>query len=205
MSLQESFNESHYWYNGWDRPYCGVFGHSFIRRLCKRWNRRSLHNDLPFSGEAHGTGGLSVITLQQILEKRKNDLSKFDICFVQIGENDVKTDEDDEVGLNNHELMYALVNVVNEFRRQGVRRVVFGSLFQRHFSGYNKRCKRLNKMLRNIHPDKLWDHGPRLINNEVIDTWDHTHLYRDQEPVFAASIGDAICLTSKDCTKWLQN
>ena len=46
----------------------------------------SLCNSLPFSGEAHGTGGLSVISLLQILEQC--DLSDFDICFVQIGEND---------------------------------------------------------------------------------------------------------------------
>ena len=178
MSLKEYFKESHCWYNGWDRPYCGVIGHSFIRRLCNRWNRRSLYNDLPFSGEAHGTGGLSVISLLKILGKV--DLSKFDICFVQIGENDVKMDGDDERGvptLNNRELM---------------QRVVFGSLFLRHNSGYNKRCKRFNKMVPNIHPDMLWDHGPRLINNEVIDPWDGTHLHRDKEPLFAASIGDAL-------------
>ena len=190
MSLQDMFKESHYWDNGSERPYCGVFGHSFIRRLCRRWNNRSLYNNLPFSGEAHGTGGLSVTRLLQIL--RNSDLTPFDICFMQIGENDIKTEEDDELCLNNHELMYALVDVVKEFQKQGVRRVGFGSLFHRHHSGYNKRCKRLNKMLRNIHPDKLWDHGPRLMNNEVIDTWDHVHLFKDQEPVFADSIGEAL-------------
>ena len=35
-------------------------------------------------------------------------------------------------------LMHLLINVVEEFHRQGVRRVVFGSLFPRHHSGYNK-------------------------------------------------------------------
>ena len=190
MSLQDMFKESHYWDNGSLRPYCGVFGHSFIRRLCRRWNEGSLYNSLPFSGEAHGTGGLSVISLLQILEQC--DLSDFDICFVQIGENDVKTAKDDQLGLNNHELMHALINVVNEFHKQGVKRVVFGSLFHRHHSGYNKRCNRLNKILSNIHPDKLWAHGPQLMNNDVISTWDHVHLHRDQEPVFVASIGDAL-------------
>ena len=93
--------ESHYWDNGSSRPYCDVFGHSFIWRLvCGRWNEGSLYNSLPFSGEAHGTGGLSVISLLQILEQC--DLSDFDICFVQIGENDVKTAKDDQLGLNNH-------------------------------------------------------------------------------------------------------
>ena len=162
------------------RPYSGVFGHSFIRRLCRRWNEGSLYNSLPFSGEAHGTGSLSIISLLSILEQC--DLSDFDICFVKIGENDVKTAKD------NHELMNALINVVNEFHRQGVKRVVFGSLFHRHHSGYNKRCNRLNKILRNMHPDKLWDHGTQLMNNDVISTWDHVHLHRDQEPVFVASI-----------------
>ena len=56
--------------------------------------------------------------------------------------------EDGPFGINNHELMHALINIVEEFHRQGVRRVVFGSLFPRHHSGYNKRCNRLNKLLR---------------------------------------------------------
>lgn len=154
MSLEEYFKESHYWYNGWERPCCSVLGHSFIRRLCDRWHRRSLYNDLPFSGEAHGTGGLSVIRLLKILES--TDLSNFDVCLIQIGENDVKMDgEIDGRGmptLNNHELMYALRDVVREFRRQGFQRVVFGSLFLRHNSGYNRRCKRFNKMVRNTTP-----------------------------------------------------
>ena len=194
MSLLESFVESHYWDNGWDRPYCGVFGHSFIRRLCKRWNQRSLYNDLPFSGEAHGTGGLSVIDLKDVL--RNNDLSKFDVCFIQIGENDVKSDKDNDrtqqKRLNNHDLMHELLGIVEEFRRHGVQRVVFGSLFQRHERSYNRRAKRFNKMVPNIHPDLLWDHGQGLINNEVIDPYDGTHLYRHQEPTFAASIGEAL-------------
>ena len=190
MSLHNFFTESHYWDNGSARPYCGVLGHSFIRRLCSRWNERSLYNHLPFSGEAHGTGGLSVKSLLQIV--KQCDLTIFDICFIQIGENDVKTSKDDENGLNNHELMYALVDIVEEFERQGIRRVVFGSLFHRHHSGYNKRCNRLNKILRNIHADKLWDHGPHLMNNDVISTRDGVHLFRNQEPVFVDSIGSAL-------------
>ena len=140
--------------NGSSRPYCGVFGHSFIRRLCRRWNKGYLYNSLPFSGEAHGTGGLLVISLLQILEQC--DLRDFDICFVQIGENDVKTAKEYQLGLNNPELMHALINVVNEFHRQGIKRVVFGSFFHRHHN--NKRCNQLNKILRNIHPDKPFLH-----------------------------------------------
>ena len=64
--------------------------------------------------------------------------------LVQIGENDVKTAKDDPLGLNNYELMHALINIVEEFHRQGVGRVVFDSLFHRHHSGYNSRCNRLN-------------------------------------------------------------
>ena len=41
------------------------------------------------------------------------------------GEIDVKTAKDDSLGLNNHELMHALINIVEEFHRQGVRHVVF--------------------------------------------------------------------------------
>ena len=130
MSLQDLFKESHYWDNGSARPYCGVFGHSFIRRLRIRWNEGTLYNSLPFSREVHGTGGLSVTSLIQILEQC--DLTDFVICFVQIGGSDVKTAKDDPLGLNNHELMHALIDIVDEFHRQGVRRVVFGSLFPRH-------------------------------------------------------------------------
>ena len=57
-----------------------------------------------------GTDGLSVISLLQILEQC--DLTDNDICFVQIGENDVKTAKDDPLGLNNHDLMNALINIV---------------------------------------------------------------------------------------------
>ena len=57
-----------------------------------------------FSGEAHGFG----------------DLTDYDICFVQIGENDVKTAKDDPLGLNNQELMHAKINIVEKFHRQGV-------------------------------------------------------------------------------------
>ena len=80
--------------------------------------RGIVYNSLPFSAEAHGTGGLSVTSLVQILEQC--DLTDFDICFVQIGENDVKTAKDDPPGLNNHELMHALIDIVDEFHRQGV-------------------------------------------------------------------------------------
>ena len=62
--------------------------------------------------------------------------------------NDVKTAKHDSLGLNTHELMHALINIAEQFHKQGVRRVVFGSLFLRHHSVYNKRCNRLNKLLR---------------------------------------------------------
>ena len=46
-------------------------------------------------------------------------------------------------------ITHALINIVEEFHRQGVRRVMFGSLvFPRHHGGYNKRCSRLNKLPR---------------------------------------------------------
>lgn len=177
-----AFKESHYWYNG-SGPYCGVFGHSFIRRLCVRWNERSLFTDLPFSGEAHGTGSLTIDRLLQLLRGR--NLSKFDVCFVQIGENDM-------MDLSNHQLMYRLVSIIDEFRRQGVRRVAFGCMFQRLDRQYNKRAKRLNKILRKLQRRHLWDHGPELINNEVITTRDGVHLWRSVEPLFASSIADAL-------------
>ena len=44
----------------------------------------------------------------------------------------------DSLGLNIHQLMHALINIVEEFHRQGVRRVVLAPLFPRHHCGYNK-------------------------------------------------------------------
>ena len=119
-----------------------------------------LPNSLTFSGEALDTGGLSVISHFQILEQC--DLTDYDICFVQIGENDVKTAKDDPLVLNNHDLMHALINIVEEFHRQGVRRVVFVPLFPRHHSGYNKRCNRLNKLLRNMPDANIMSHSGHM-------------------------------------------
>ena len=48
-----------------------------------------------------------MISLLQILEQC--GLTDYDICFVQIRENDVKTAKDDRLGLNNHDLMHALI------------------------------------------------------------------------------------------------
>ena len=90
----------------------------FYLTLCRRWNEGALNDSLPFSGEAHVTGGLSVTSLLQILEQC--DLTESDICFVQIGENDVKTAKDDQLDLNNHESMHAPIDIVEEFHRQGV-------------------------------------------------------------------------------------
>ena len=125
--------------------YFGVLGYSFILRLCRRWNEGSLYNSLTCSVEGHRFGLLSVTSLLHILDQC--DLTDYDICFVQIGEKYVKTAKDDSLGLNTHELMHALINIVEVFHRQGVRRVVFGSLFLKHHSVYNKRCNRLNKLL----------------------------------------------------------
>ena len=179
-----AFDDSYYWNNG-SGPYCGVFGHDFIRRLCTRWNHSRLYTDLPFSGEAHGTDNLTAHRLLQLL--RDSHLAKFDIVFVQIGENDL-TD------ITVHHLMFKLVSIVEEFRRQGVRRVVFGCMFQRHNRPYNKRAKQLNKILRKIPKTKqhLWDHDPDLINNDVISSKDGVHLWRSAESLFASSIADAL-------------
>ena len=101
-----------------------------------------------------------MISLLQILEPC--ELTDYDICFVQIGGNDVKTAKYDPLGLNNHDLMHALINIVEEFHRQGVRRVVFVPLFPRHHSGYNKRCNRLNKLLRNMPDANSMSHSDHI-------------------------------------------
>ena len=77
-----------------------------------------------------------MISLLQILEQC--DLTDYDICFVQIGENDVKTAKKDVLGLNNYNLMHALINIGEEIHRQGVRLVVFVPLLPRHYSGYKQ-------------------------------------------------------------------
>ena len=71
-----------------------------LRRLCRRWNQGSLYNSLTFSEEAYRFSGLLVTSLFQILDQC--DLTNYDICFVQIGENEVKAAKDDPLGLNNH-------------------------------------------------------------------------------------------------------
>ena len=72
--------------------------------------------------------------------------------------------KDGPFGNNNHELMHALINIVEEFHRQGVRRVVLGCLFPRHHNGYHKRCNRLNKLLMkhaNVNPISHSNHMSR--------------------------------------------
>ena len=96
-------------------PYFGIYGHSFIHRLCFRWNQRTHPRIFPFSSEAYGTGGLTLDRLLELLRQRR--LAKFDICYIQIGENDV-------LSLSNHQLMYKLANIIHEFQRQGLCRVV---------------------------------------------------------------------------------
>ena len=133
-----------------------------------------MYNSLPFSGEAHGTGGLSVISPLQILEQC--DLSDFDICFVQIGENDVKTAKDDQLGLNNHELMHALINVVNEFHRQGITRVVLSRDGKNQRSTYAKTKTQISCVV-----------TAKLISAFVFATWIVQYLYF-LNPKFQASI-----------------
>ena len=123
-----------------------------------------LNNSLTFSGEALETGGLSVISLLQILEHcdLPTASTDYDICFIQIGENDSKPAKDDPLGLNIHDLMHALINIVDEFHRQCVRRVVFVPLLPKHHSGYNKRCNRLNKLLRNMPDANIMSHSDHM-------------------------------------------
>ena len=97
-----------------------------------------------------------MISLLQILEQC--NLTDYDICFVQIGGNAVKTAKDDPFGLNKHYLMHALINIGEEFHTWGVRRVVFFPLLPRHHSGYNKRCNQLNKLLRNMPDANIMSH-----------------------------------------------
>ena len=79
MSLHDMFKESSYWDNGSERPNCGVLGQFYstamqtmertipVQQSTLLWIRRS-------------------IRLLQILQN--NDLTNFDIFFIQIGEND---------------------------------------------------------------------------------------------------------------------
>ena len=99
------FKESHYWCNGWARPYCGVSGHNFILRLCRRWNEGSLYNSLTFSGEAHGSGHQPSSDFRPVLPYQLRRL----LC-PDCG-NDVKAAKDDSLGLNIHELMHALYDI----------------------------------------------------------------------------------------------
>ena len=131
-----SVHQTHYWDNS-SGPYYGILGHSLIRRLCVRWNQRN-HTELPYSGDAHGTGSLIVDELLHLLRNR--NVAKFDIGFVEIRGNDM-------MYLTSHQLMYRLLLIVNEFQQQGVRPDAFGCMFLCHDRQYNKRAKRLKKIL----------------------------------------------------------
>ena len=82
-----------------------------------------------------------MISLLQILEQC--DLTDYDICFVQIGENDVKTAKNDLFDLNNHDLMHALINIIEEFQRQGVRHVTCLSPYSLATIGFRPRLSTL--------------------------------------------------------------
>ena len=115
-----------------------------LRRLCRRWNQGSLYNSLTFSEEAYGFGGLLVTSLFQILDQC--DLRTTTSALSRSGKMKSR-----QLRMTRSVLiiMHALINIVEEFHRQGVRRAVFRSLvFPRHHGGYNKRCNRLNKLLR---------------------------------------------------------
>ena len=102
------FKESHYWDNGWARPYTVLY-----YAFAEGETRDRYTTAFIVSEEAHGLSGLSVTSLLQILHQC--DLTDYDICFAQIGENDVKTAKDDPLGLNNQELTHALISIVEEF------------------------------------------------------------------------------------------
>ena len=125
-----------------------------------RWNWRHSNRELPpFSGKVHEICSLGVRHLLQLLRER--NLSKFDICFVQISENDI-------MYLSNHQLMYALVDIVREFQWQCSDISCLVPCFID--CQYNKRARRLNKVLRKLQKHYLWEHGPgQKINNDVID------------------------------------
>ena len=74
--------------------------------------------------------------------------------------------KDGPLGINYHELMHALISIVKEFHRQGVRRLVFASLFPGHHSGYNKRWKPLNTLLRKHADVNPISHSDHMTRNE---------------------------------------
>ena len=177
-----TFADRFFWQNG-RGPYCGIFGHSFIRRLCSRWRRGCRTADaLPWSGEAYGTGGLGVEKMQHLL--RYFNLAKFDCIFIQIGENDM-------LNYNNRQLLHAMMRVYEECR-QGVRHVRFGTLFPRHQRRYNKLRKRLNKILLKMHPDRMWVHQASLMENTSLSLRDGVHLNESSERDFVVSIAEAL-------------
>ena len=61
-------------------------------------------------------------------------------------------------------------------------------------SSIQKRAKRLNKILRKLQKHYLWkwEHGPGLINNDIIDPKDRVHLRKFAEGLFASRIADAL-------------
>ena len=141
----KTYLESDYLDNGWARPYCGVLGVHFYSTPLQKMERgiviqqpnvldRSSRIQRSFSHQPSSDfRPVRPYRLRHLLCPDRG--------------HDVKTAKDDSLGLNTHELMHALINIVEQFHKQGVRRVVFGSLFLRHHSVYNKRCDRLNECM----------------------------------------------------------
>ena len=180
-----AFVATYYWQNqDEDEYHCGIFGHSFIRRLCVRWKQHPEEADvLPFSGEAFGTGGLRINDMPHLLKRQV--LGRFDCLFFQIGENDIHN-------LNNHELLHAMLRIRDECHTQGVQHVCFETLFPRHDRLYNKRQRRFNAMMPAIHPDLVWKHPDELVSRDSICTKDGVHLQSAKEKDFAESIANAL-------------
>ena len=125
-----------------------AFWHSFILRLCRMWSEGSLYNGLYIlRGSSRIRRSISHQPSSDFRPVRPYRLRNL-LCPDRGGGDDVKTANDDPLGLNNQELMNALIIIAEEFHRHGVRCEVFGSLFPRHQSLYSKRINRLNKLLR---------------------------------------------------------
>ena len=120
-----------------------------FRRLSRRWKQGSLYNSLTFSEEL-----VSLRICWPISHQPSSDFRAVrpyrlrHLLCPDREKNEVKTAKDDPLSLV-LKITHSLISIIEEFHRQGVRCVVFGSLvFHRHHSGYNKRCNRLNKLLR---------------------------------------------------------
>ena len=125
------------------------------------------------------------MNLQQLYAHLKNrKMSRFQIVFLQIGENDIET-------LSVGQIITYMILIYEYLKRQGVDRVRFGEMFPRHHRKLNKKIHKLNTVLSQKHAHMFWSHGD-LACKEAISQKDDIHIRDELQDIFQDSIAMAL-------------